>query len=82
MCFFGVVVLLMVRSFPGSSNRVQGEHMRLTFVLLMCCLLCGVSGCNGGSDVPEELRAPPLQPITPADKMENAPKGAVPAEAL
>jgi len=56
--------------------------MRFAFVVLTCSLLCGVSGCTGGSDVPEELRAPPLQPITPADKMDNAPKGAVPAEAL
>ena len=82
MCCCDLVVPPMVRLFPESNNRVQGETMRFAFVLIMCCLCSGVSGCNGGSDVPEDLRAPPLQPITPADKMENAPKGAVPAEAL
>jgi hypothetical protein len=56
--------------------------MRFAFLALSGCLLSGLAGCSGGSDVPEELRAPPMQPITPADKVENAPKGAVPAEAL
>lgn len=55
--------------------------MRLTLCLLALGCIC-LPGCSGDSDVPDELRAPPGQAITPADMPKDAPKGAVPAEAL
>lgn len=53
--------------------------MRLTLCLLALGCIC-LPGCTADSDVPEELRAPPGQPITPADMPKDAPKGAVPAD--
>jgi hypothetical protein len=37
-------------------------------------------GCGENSDVPEELRAPPMKAATPETQDPNAPKGAAAAE--
>lgn len=49
--------------------------MRRLIVALFFCV--PMIGCGDGSDVPQELRAPPAQQIPPSA---DVPKGAMPVE--
>ncbi|MFN9720125.1 MAG: hypothetical protein ACK58L_15610 [Planctomycetota bacterium] len=53
----------------------------MRFLALSLLLLTPfLAGCGEDSSVPQELRAPPLKPMTPETQDPKAPKGAAPVE--